>query len=121
MRRCKVFTFLLVALILTAIVFPPITSAQEKIVRMGLRASDIHSLDPHDGTTTIDYACIDPIFNALVRFKPEDINPEKIEPDLAEKWVRSNNGLVWTFHLRQRVMFHKGYGELTAEDVKFSL
>jgi len=26
------------------------------------------------------------MFNALVRFKPEDVSPEKIEPDLAEKW-----------------------------------
>jgi peptide/nickel transport system substrate-binding protein len=61
------------------------------------------------------------MFNALVRFKPEDINPEKIEPDLAEKWEHSKNGLVWTFYLRKGVKFHKGYGELTAEDVKFSL
>jgi peptide/nickel transport system substrate-binding protein len=121
MRGCKVLVFLLVALILSAILFPPRTPAQEKFLRMALRASDIRSLDPHDGTTAVDYACIDPMFNALVRFKPEDISPKKIEPDLAEKWERSKNGLVWTFYLRQRVKFHKGYGELTAEDVKFSL
>ncbi len=94
---------------------------QEKLVRMALKASDIRSLDPHYGTTTIDYACIGPMFNGLVRFKPEDINPEKIEPDLAERWERSKDGLVWTFYLRKGVKFHKGYGELTAEDVKFSL
>ena len=29
--------------------------------------------------------------------------------------------MVWTFYLREGVQFHKGYGELTAEDVKFSL
>ena len=121
MRGHKVFAFLLVALILTTIVFPPLAPAQEKIVRMALRASDIRSLEPHYGTTTIDFACIDPMFNALVRFKAEDISPEKIEPDLAEKWERSKNGLVWTFYLRKGVKFHKGYGELTAEDVKFSL
>ena len=121
MRGCKVFAFLLVALILQTIASPLLAPAQEKIVRMALKASDIRSLDPHYGTTTVDYACIDPMFNALVRFKPEDINPEKIEPDLAEKWERSKNGLVWTFYLRKGVRFHKGYGELTAEDVKFSL
>jgi peptide/nickel transport system substrate-binding protein len=97
------------------------TLAQEKVVRMALMASDIRSLDPHYGTTTVDYACIDPIFNGLVRFKPGDINPEKIEPDLAETWERSKDGLLWTFHLRKGVKFHKGYGELTADDVKFSL
>jgi len=121
MRGCKVLAFLLTELIWTAIVFPPLAPAQEKIVRMALRASDIHSLDPHYGITTIDYACIDPMFNALVRFKPENISPEKVEPDLAESWERSKNGLIWTFYLRKGVKFHKGYGELTAEDVKFSL
>jgi peptide/nickel transport system substrate-binding protein len=121
MKECKVLVFLLAALILSAIVLPPRTPAEEKIVRMALRASDIRSLDPHDGVTTVDYACIDPMFSALVRFKPEDISPEKIESDLAEKWEHSKNGLVWTFYLRKGVKFHKGYGELTAEDVKFSL
>src|SRR4030067_1765464 len=64
---------------------------------------------------------MDPMFNGLVRFKPEDINPEKIESDLAERWEHSKDGLVWTFYLRKGVKFHKGYGEWTAEDVKFSL
>ena len=121
MRGCKALPFLLVASILITIVFPSLALAQDKMVRMALKASDIRSLDPHYGSTTIDYACIDPMFNALVRFKPEDIRPEKIEPDLAEKWERSKNGLIWTFYLRKGVKFHKGYGELTAEDVKFSL
>ncbi len=121
MRRSKILTVSLVALISVLIGSSLPVFAQEKVVKMALKASDIRSLDPHYGTTTIDYACIDPIFNALVRFKPEDINPEKIEPDLAERWERSKDGLVWTFYLRKGVKFHKGYGELTAEDVKFSL
>ena len=121
MRRPKILAFSLVALISIAIGSYSPVFAQEKVVKMALKASDIRSLDPHYGTTTIDYACIDPMFNALVRFKPEDINPEKIEPDLAEKWERSKDGLVWTFYLRKGVKFHKGYGELTAEDIKFSL
>jgi peptide/nickel transport system substrate-binding protein len=121
MKVSKVGLFLLVALIFVSIGFFSPAMAQEKVVREALKASDIRSLDPHYGTTTIDYACIDPMFNALVRFKPSDINPEKIEPDLAERWERSKDGLVWTFYLRKGVKFHKGYGELTAEDVKFSL
>jgi len=121
MKISKHGLFFLLAAILVGIclIFPAF--AQEKVVRMALKASDIRSLDPHYGTTTIDYACIDPMFNGLVRFKPEDINPEKIEPDLAERWEPSKDGLVWTFYLRKGVKFHKGYGELTAEDVKFSL
>lgn len=121
MKTSRYGLFLLVAFNSIGIGFLSPAFAQEKVVKMALMASDIRSLDPHYGTTTVDYAGIDPIFNGLVRFKPGDINPEKIQPDLAERWERSEDGLVWTFHLRKGVKFHKGYGELTAEDVKFSL
>jgi peptide/nickel transport system substrate-binding protein len=117
----KVLAFFLAAFISITTGYGSPALALEKVVRMALKASDICSLDPHYGTTAIDYACLAPMFNGLVRFKPEDINPEKIEPDLAERWERSKNGLVWTFYLHKGVKFHKGYGELTAEDVKFSL
>src|SRR5512139_4306927 len=120
MKSYRYLTLFLVLFIVAIGIHSP-ASAQEKVLREALKASDIRSLDPHYGTTTIDYACIDPMFNGLVRFKPQDINPEKIEPDLAERWERSKDGLVWTFYRRKGVKFHKGYGELTAEDVKFSL
>ena len=44
------------------------------------------------------------IFNGLVRF---DENLE-FEPDLAEEWTTSEDGLEWTFTLRQGVKFHDG-------------
>lgn len=120
MRLRTIGTFAILVLFVVLIFSAP-TDAREQVVRVALKASDIRSLDPHYGTTTIDYACIDPMFNALVRFKPGDIDPEKIQPDLAEGWNVSRDGLVWTFYLRKGVQFHKGYGELTAEDVKYSL
>jgi peptide/nickel transport system substrate-binding protein len=43
-----------------------------------------------------------------------------VEPDLAESWTLSPEGTIWTFKLKKGVQFHKGFGELTAEDVKFS-
>ena len=43
-----------------------------------------------------------------------------ITPELAEKWEVSTDAKTWTFHLRKGVKFHKGYGDLTAEDVKFN-
>src|SRR5262249_31500309 len=43
------------------------------------------------------------------------------EPDLASSWESSPDGGVWTFHLRQGVLFHRGYGEMTADDVVYSL
>src|SRR5207249_4259214 len=39
---------------------------------------------------------------------------------LAEKWDISQDGLTYTFHMRQNVRFHNGRA-LTAADVKYSL
>ncbi len=60
------------------------------------------------------------MFDALVRYKPGRTTPDAIEPDLAEKWQVSPDGLQWTFTLRKGVQFQKGYGEVTSADVKFS-
>jgi peptide/nickel transport system substrate-binding protein len=57
------------------------------------------------------------MFNGLVRYSPVDWTPQ---PDLAEKWEISKDGLTWTFHLRQGVLWHDGK-PFTADDVKFSL
>lgn len=43
-----------------------------------------------------------------------------VYPDLAESWDISDDGLEYTFHLRQGAMFHNG-DEITAEDAVFSL
>jgi ABC-type transport system substrate-binding protein len=39
---------------------------------------------------------------------------------LAESWSISDDFLTWTWKIRQGVQFHKGYGEMTAEDVVWS-
>src|SRR5262249_6346800 len=41
-------------------------------------------------------------------------------PMLAERWEVLEGGRTWEFHLRQGVHFHDGWGEVTAEDVKFT-
>jgi peptide/nickel transport system substrate-binding protein len=41
-------------------------------------------------------------------------------PLLAESWSISDDFLTWTFNIRKGVEFHKGYGELTAEDVAWA-
>jgi peptide/nickel transport system substrate-binding protein len=43
-----------------------------------------------------------------------------VDPDLAESWETSEDGLTWTFHLKEGVKFHNG-SELTASDVAFSM
>lgn len=43
------------------------------------------------------------------------------QPLLAESWELADDGVTWTFHLREGVQFSGGYGELTASDVVYSL
>jgi peptide/nickel transport system substrate-binding protein len=94
---------------------------QRPMLRVSSGQADNGTLDPDRATTTADLGVVSEIFNALVRFPPGSADPTKLEPDLAESWNVSDNGKVWTFHLRKGVQFHGGYGELTAADVVYSL
>lgn len=95
--------------------------AQKTTMTVGIAAQDSGRLDPHFAVTTIDRIPVAWMFNGLVRFPPGSIDPTKIEPDLAEKWESSADKKTWTFTLRRGVQFHGGYGEMTAEDVVYSL
>ncbi|MBW2056566.1 MAG: ABC transporter substrate-binding protein [Deltaproteobacteria bacterium] len=57
------------------------------------------------------------MFDQLVRMNREGTGTE---PGLAESVDVSDDGLVYTFHLRRGVKFHDGT-PMTAEDVKFSI
>ena len=62
-----------------------------------------------------------PVYSGLVQYDPLDHSgiPNKIIPDLAEKWDISQDGMVYTFHLRSGIKWHDGK-EFSPEDVKFS-
>jgi peptide/nickel transport system substrate-binding protein len=90
-------------------------------MRMASVHQDIGSLDPHFAVGSQDRIPSSWIYSALVRFRPGSIDPAEIEPDLAESWEASADRLTWTFHLRHGVQFHENFGELTADDVVFSL
>jgi len=57
------------------------------------------------------------IYEFLAYADPETAEPQ---PGLATSWEMSEDGMTWTFTLRKGVQFHEGWGELTAEDVKYS-
>ncbi|HYF54771.1 MAG TPA: ABC transporter substrate-binding protein, partial [Salinarimonas sp.] len=96
-------------------------ASAQTTLNIGMAAADVGQLDPHRATTTQDKPVVSWIFNGLVRFKPGSASLESLEPDLAERWEQTPDGLSWTFFLRKGVKFHGGYGEMTADDVVFSL
>ena len=99
----------------------PAIAQPKTTLTVGIAAQDAGRLDPHFAVSTIDRIPVGWMFNALVRFPPGSMDPARIEPDLAERWESSADKKTWTFHLRHGVMFHGGYGEMTADDVVFSL
>ena len=115
----------LVLVLLTTIVIAGLTLVSpvfaETVLKVGTLSNDANQLDPHVSTKSEDKILFPWIFNGLVCFKPGSADLKEIQPDLAESWTTSEDGLTWTFKLRKGVQFHAGYGELTAEDVVFSL
>lgn len=92
--------------------------AEDQTLDIVYIGADAGSLDPAFGSRMEEVWMIRNIYNGLVRMKSGSTD---FEPDLAESWEVSDDGLVYTFHLRRGVQWHKGYGEFTAHDVKYSL
>lgn len=67
----------------------------------------ITSLDPAGEQPQVypaGYEAAFAIFAGLVRFAPD----LSFQPDLATEWTTSDDGLTWTFTLREGVTFHDG-------------
>ena len=72
-------------------------------------------INPILTSETISVDLMNLIFSSLVRFDAA----QKPVPDLAEAWEVSDDGLMWTFFIRDDVRFHDGY-PLRARDVEFT-
>ncbi|WP_028986444.1 ABC transporter substrate-binding protein [Thermicanus aegyptius] len=91
-------------------------AAREKSIVIGLQAEPT-SLDAHQISDYNSSRAAMEMYDQLVQFKDEST---EIEPDLAEKWDVSKDGLEYTFYLRKDVKFHDGT-PFNAEAVKFSI
>jgi peptide/nickel transport system substrate-binding protein len=96
------------------------------VLRFGVNAADLATLDPHFASGTQDRTVVDMVFNGLVRYVPG--NSAEIEPDIAVAIPEPeivDGTQVWTFELRDDVMCHPGPDSdaypLTADDVVYSL
>jgi peptide/nickel transport system substrate-binding protein len=72
---------------------------------------------PWNGSTGRKFY-FDTIYEYLVYLDPVDLEPR---PGLAERWESSPDGRVHSLWLRPNVEFQGGWGELTAEDAKYTL
>jgi peptide/nickel transport system substrate-binding protein len=76
-------------------------------------AGAISRINPlYDGFNEVDSDLTALIFSGLTRLGTDGT----VQPDLAESWDISEDGLTYTFHLRPRVTWHDGE-PFTADDV----
>ncbi|KHL71928.1 peptide ABC transporter substrate-binding protein, partial [Pseudomonas putida] len=73
-------------------------------------------------TTATDNDAAEPIYNRLVEFQR---GGTAVHPALATKWEVSDDGLRYTFHLREGVKFHANKAftpsrDFNADDVLFT-
>ncbi|SFJ14992.1 ABC transporter substrate-binding protein [Celeribacter neptunius] len=78
---------------------------------------DVATLDPAIGYDWQNWSMIKSLFDGLMDYIPGTTD---LRPGLAESYEISEDGMTFTFKLRQGVKFHNGR-EMTAEDVKYSL
>lgn len=78
--------------------------------------ADAKTVNPILVSDSASGAIADLLFNSVVTVDPETTSPIG---ELADGWEISDDGLVYTFTLRDGVTFHDGE-PLTADDVKFT-
>lgn len=87
-----------------------VVGAQENTLNLAI-ASEPPTIDPALATDTTSGAIIDNVFEGLT-----DVTPEgEVIPALAESWDVSEDGLVYTFHLRDNAQWTNG-DPVVAED-----
>lgn len=99
------------------------SNASGKTVFKYNQPTNITSLDPAFAKSQNNIWAIDHLYNRLIELD-EDLN---IQPSLAESWNISDDGLSYTFKLRDDVLFHDNecfttaeQRKVSAEDVKYS-
>lgn len=84
---------------------------------LAISTEEVETLDPAFLTNAASDAIMLCVGENLITFASESTEPIN---ELAAEIVSSDDGLTHEFTLKEGSQFHGGYGEVTAEDVKFS-
>ena len=94
---------------------PPAVAQAPRVLRVSAPYNP-SSLDPHTGSAGSDHVILYPMFDTLVGFNPQTLQPE---PGLAQSWEYTDPRTL-VLHLRPGVTFHDGQ-PMDANAVKFNL
>jgi peptide/nickel transport system substrate-binding protein len=114
----KLFFSLLVVALIFALILPGCAKPTEPkgTVTIALSSLGAEIWPGADG----EYLAVGALFPVWEELITIDIDEYRLIPNLAESWEKSSDGMTWTFHLRKGVQFHDGWGEFTADDVRFT-
>ena len=82
-----------------------------------MNIDDLITLDPAWAGETTNQFIHANTYETLIEFSPDDYGTPM--PKLAESWEVSDDAMVYTFHLKEGLLFASG-NPITAEDVVFS-
>ena len=92
-------------------------AADEKVLRVAVYGEPLHLNPAHQrGDLAGDHVMWN-LFDPLFRW---DFDKSELVPELA-KGVTLESPTSWVIEVRPGIQWHKGYGELTAEDVAFTV
>lgn len=95
----------------------PAVPSGPKILKIRIPA-DIQDMDPAFMTGSLENSITNNIYQGLIEYRG---NYDKyFDALISEPLKVSDDGLKISFKLQEGIQFQKGYGEMTADDVKFS-
>jgi peptide/nickel transport system substrate-binding protein len=106
--------------VLAALAAAPVAGAQEQPAQkltftVGI-TTDVDSLNPFIGIVAESYEVYQVMYDYLVGYSQKDFSPV---PELAESWTVSQDGLTWTFKIRQGSKWSDGQ-PVTARDAAYT-
>ena len=107
---------LLLAVMMLLAATPALADENYKVINIG-RGGDTVTMDPIFAGDNVDIWVMNLVFEGLTKSSADG---KTIEPCLATSWDISEDGLTYTFHLREGVRFSNGQ-PVTAADWEYSI
>ena len=108
-------------IVILSVVFAGTDKASAAAKLKTILGADPINLDPPALATWQDNLIDSQIFQGLVTYDYASKPPHPIIPEVAKSYEISKDGRTITFKLNPGIQFHHDYGELTSEDVVFSI
>lgn len=118
MKKPGLIVVLVLALLLSGLAGGvPIRAQGDDILIVATLLDDVITLDPGRAFESTNLTVHHATYDTLLEIRPDDLTT--VVPSLAESYEVSDDGLVYTFRLREGLQFASG-NPITAEDVRFS-